>query len=68
MLRKKPFTRIVVFVVIAMALIWTLVPLAWILLSSFQFEADQFSMPPKWVPARITFQNYAKFFGNSEFV
>ncbi|MDD3680931.1 MULTISPECIES: carbohydrate ABC transporter permease [unclassified Mesotoga] len=68
MLRRKLFTRIVVFVVIAVALIWTLVPLAWILLSSFKFEADQFSMPPKWFPERITFQNYAKFFGNSEFV
>lgn len=66
--RKKLITKIIVFVVIAIALIWTMVPLAWIILSSFKFEADQFSIPPKWVPEKLTFKNYITFFENSEFV
>lgn len=66
--RKKLITKIIVFVVIVIALIWTMVPLAWIILSSFKFEADQFSIPPKWVPEKLTFKNYITFFENSEFV
>jgi multiple sugar transport system permease protein len=50
------------------ALIWTLVPLSWIVLSSFKVEADQFSIPPKWFPERLTLQNYRTFFNNSELI
>jgi multiple sugar transport system permease protein len=66
--RKSPITKIIVFVVITLALLWTLIPLAWIVLSSFKYEADQFSIPPVWFPDKLTLENYATFFGNSEFV
>lgn len=68
MIKSRPIAKITVFLVITLALAWTVVPLSWIILSSFKFEADQFSIPPKWFPDRLTLQNYAKFFGNSEFV
>jgi multiple sugar transport system permease protein len=66
--RTSPVTKIIVFVVITLALLWTLIPLAWIVLSSFKYEADQFSIPPVWFPDKLTLENYATFFGNSEFV
>lgn len=66
--RKSSITKIIVFVVITLALLWTLIPLAWIVLSSFKYEADQFSIPPVWFPDKLTLENYATFFGNSEFV
>jgi multiple sugar transport system permease protein len=66
--RKSSITKIIVFVVITLALLWTLIPLAWIVLSSFKYEADQFSIPPVWFPDKLTLENYATFFANSEFV
>ncbi|HOZ11705.1 MAG: carbohydrate ABC transporter permease [Thermotogaceae bacterium] len=66
--RKRTALKTLVFLIVIGALLWTLIPLAWIFLSSFKYEADQFSVPPRWFPGRLTLQNYAKFFGNAEFV
>ena len=66
--KKNPFIKLLVIIIIVVALIWTLVPLSWIVLSSFKFEADQFSIPPKWFPEKLTLQNYQTFFHNSELI
>jgi len=66
--RKRTALKTLVFLIVIGALLWTLIPLAWIFLSSIKYEADQFSVPPRWFPGRLTLQNYAKFFGNVEFV
>lgn len=66
--KKNPFIKLLVFIIIVIALVWTLVPLSWIVLSSFKVEADQFSIPPKWFPERLTLQNYRTFFNNSELI
>jgi multiple sugar transport system permease protein len=68
MIRRKPAQKIGALIVIGLALVWTLVPLLWIVLSSFKFETDQFSIPPNWFPDRFTLENYIAFFSNSEFV
>ncbi len=68
MIRRKPAQKIGALIVIGLALVWTLVPLLWIVLSSFKFETDQFSIPPNWFPDRLTLENYIAFFSNSEFV
>ncbi len=64
--KKNPFIKLLVIIIIVVALVWTLVPLSWIVLSSFKVEADQFSIPPKWFPEKLTLQNYQTFFHNSE--
>jgi multiple sugar transport system permease protein len=66
--KKNPFIKILVILIIVIALVWTLVPLSWIVLSSFKVEADQFSIPPRWFPERLTLQNYRTFFNNSELI
>lgn len=68
MYKKNPFTKILIIIIIASALFWTLVPLSWIILSSFKVEADQFSIPPKWFPEKLTLQNYRTFFNNTELI
>ena len=64
--KKNPFIKLLVIIIIVVALVWTLVPLSWIVLSSFKVEADHFSIPPKWFPEKLTLQNYQTFFHNSE--
>jgi len=66
MYKKNLFGKIIIFIIIFLALFLTLVPLAWITLSSFKVEADQFSIPPKWFPERLTLDNYITFFSNAE--
>jgi len=66
--KKSLLTKSIVMIIIVFALIWTLVPLSWIVLSSFKVEADQFSIPPKWFPETLTLQNYQTFFNNSELI
>ncbi|MGE5583984.1 MAG: carbohydrate ABC transporter permease [Bacillota bacterium] len=56
------------FIVIAIALVWTLYPLLWVVLSSFKPEQDQFAVPPVWLGSEVTLANYYQFFHNSSFL
>lgn len=49
-------------------LVWTLLPLAWIVLSSLKTIEAQFHQPPLWFGFKITLENYQNFFSNSTFV
>lgn len=66
--RTRLFGAAAVFVVCAAALIWTLYPLAWVVLSSFKPEIDQFTIPPVWLGSRLTLRNYLRFFQDSAFL
>jgi multiple sugar transport system permease protein len=66
-----------VYVVLAVALLLTVVPFLWMLLGSFKPEAELQQVPPTWWPETPTLQNYRelfdrlnfpRFFGNSVLV
>jgi multiple sugar transport system permease protein len=66
-----------VYVVLAVALLLTVVPFLWMLLGSFKPEAELQRVPPTWWPETPTLQNYRelfdrlnfpRFFGNSVLV
>jgi multiple sugar transport system permease protein len=66
-----------VYVVLAVALLLTVVPFLWMLLGSFKPEAELQQVPPTWWPQTPTLQNYRelfdrlnfpRFFGNSVLV
>jgi ABC-type glycerol-3-phosphate transport system permease component len=44
-----------------------LLPFYWIFISSFTPRYQMFSIPPRWVPTEITFQNYANLADNIPF-
>lgn len=46
--------------------IWSLYPVAWVVLSSLKPQADQFAVPPVWWPQRPTLNNYRRFLMSSE--
>jgi multiple sugar transport system permease protein len=54
--------RIFLFFASALFLIYVLAPVAWLLSSSFQGEAEITSRPPHWVPHRPTLENFAAIF------
>jgi len=65
---RSKVLKILSLIIVAIALIWTLYPLMWIVFSSFKTPIDQFTIPPKWIPENFTLRNYKIFFSNTEFV
>jgi multiple sugar transport system permease protein len=54
--------RLVLLAASALLLAYVLGPVAWLLSSSFQDEAEIVSVPPHWIPQRPTLQNYDAIF------
>ena len=54
--------RIFLFCASAVFLIYVLAPVAWLLSSSFQGEAEITSRPPHWVPQQPTLENFEAIF------
>ena len=56
--RKKQLKQAGVFLlVIVLAMIW-LMPLYWLVRSSFMGIEDMFKNPPIWIPKKLRFENY----------
>jgi multiple sugar transport system permease protein len=45
--------------------LYILAPFSWLLLTSFMHERDALSVPPQWIPADPTLENYETFFDPS---
>ena len=54
--------RLFLFLASALFLVYVLAPVAWLLSSSFQGEAEITSRPPHWMPQRPTLENFAAIF------
>jgi multiple sugar transport system permease protein len=61
------FKKILVHLLIYAAAIATLLPFIWMVLTSFKDLGDIFSYPPKWLPSRFHFENYARAFQAAPF-
>ncbi|MFC4766762.1 carbohydrate ABC transporter permease [Effusibacillus consociatus] len=60
---KKTAGSVVLYSLVGIALIWALLPIVWMILSSLKTEAGMFSMPPKFV-FTPTFDTYAQMFSD----
>jgi multiple sugar transport system permease protein len=45
-----------------------LLPVAWVIVQSFELPIDQFNLPPVWFPSRITLGSYRSLFSETPFV
>ncbi|MBX5436442.1 MAG: carbohydrate ABC transporter permease [Alicyclobacillaceae bacterium] len=54
----------VLYVIVVIALIWALLPIVWMVLSSLKTQAGMFSMPPKFL-FKPTFDTYRQMFSAS---
>jgi multiple sugar transport system permease protein len=68
MKNKKKSVKILTFIIIIITLIWTLLPLTWIIFASFKPSSEQFTVPPRWFPENFTLNNYIYFFSTPELV
>jgi len=54
----KYVRHFILYFLVALILIWSLLPLYWIALSSFSHPVDLYSVPPHWIPTRVTLENF----------
>ena len=54
--------RLLLLVASALFLVYVLAPVAWLVSSSFQSEAEITAKPPHWVPRHPTLENFAAIF------
>jgi len=47
---------------VGLILIWTLAPYVWLILSSLSYKIDLLTVPLRWIPKRITLENYRTLF------
>jgi multiple sugar transport system permease protein len=59
---RVPWRSIATYGLAIFFALYLLAPFLWIVLTSFMTEADALSVPPQWVPAHPTLDNYAGFF------
>jgi len=64
---ERYFNRFLTYLGLALFLFVILLPFYWILISSFTPKYQMFSIPPRWFPSEITFENYLNLINNIPF-
>jgi multiple sugar transport system permease protein len=57
-----PWRGIVLYSISLILAAWIILPFYWIIVSSFMHEVDAIAVPPEFIPARVTLNNYLAFF------
>lgn len=65
---QQLLSRLFLYICLALFLFIILLPFYWIFISSFTPKFQMFSIPPRWFPDQITFENYVKMALNIPFV
>lgn len=63
--RRKPKRRIrstdvLAWITLALLLLFSLVPMAWMLSTSLKTQFAALQLPPEWIPSNITFEHYIR--------
>ncbi len=67
MKEKKRIARVLLYLVVILIVVWTIAPYLWLVISSFSYKIDLITVPLKWIPTRLTLENYTGlFFSNGE--
>ena len=64
---KKVFINLILYILITIVLIWTLLPIIWMVISSFRTDVNMFTMPPK-VFIKPTLETYKFMFFKAHFM
>lgn len=54
--------RGLLYLAVLAIIIWTISPYLWLIISSLSYRIDLLQVPLRWIPSRITFENYYELF------
>ena len=57
--KDRPITRIIIYVILVLALVFFLFPVLWTLITSFKTQKEFFTYPPVFLPQQIDLHNYS---------
>lgn len=61
--KRLRLSRLILHAVLVLCLAATLLPLVWMVLSSFKSQGEILSDPTSWLPTHLTLENYQQWFG-----
>lgn len=61
---RRRATAALLYLVICGVILVMLIPIGWMLSTSFKPLSDVFQTPPRWIPSHFTFENYANQFNS----
>jgi multiple sugar transport system permease protein len=59
---SKPLRTALLYLLVLLIVVWTVSPYVWLVISSLSFKIDLLTTPLKWIPTRITLENYTSLF------
>ncbi|MCZ7542528.1 MAG: carbohydrate ABC transporter permease [Anaerolineae bacterium] len=57
-MQPSPLRRVLLYVAAIVIAIWTTAPFVWLIISSLSYKVDLLQRPLRWIPTRITLENY----------
>jgi multiple sugar transport system permease protein len=54
--------RSFLYLIVGCIVIWTIAPYVWLIISSFSLKIDLLTIPLRWIPSRLTLDNYYSLF------
>lgn len=59
---RKIVARLLLYFVAILIVVWTISPYLWLIISSLSYKIDLITVPLRWIPARLTLDNYRTLF------
>lgn len=59
---RRPIKRLLLYLAVAGIVIWTIAPYLWLIISSLSYKIDLLTVPLRWIPSRLTLENYTTLF------
>ncbi|HEY66295.1 MAG TPA: carbohydrate ABC transporter permease [Caldilineae bacterium] len=59
---KRLLQGVLLYVAVLLIVIWTIAPYTWLVISSLSYKVDLLTVPLRWIPSRITLENYRSLF------
>ena len=61
--KKRYLVRqVLLYMAVLLIIIWTIAPYLWLIISSLSYRIDLLQTPLRWIPQRITLENYQELF------
>ncbi|TBL75733.1 carbohydrate ABC transporter permease [Paenibacillus thalictri] len=64
---RNPALLTLVYAILAVACLFILIPVLWMISTSIKAETDIFAIPPRWLPEKVTFDAFSRIWTNYPF-
>ncbi|MDT8897035.1 carbohydrate ABC transporter permease [Thermanaerothrix sp. 4228-RoL] len=61
-LSKRFVSRLLLYILVIIIVVWTVAPYLWLIISSFSSKIELLTVPLRWIPSRPTLENYRSLF------